>query len=163
MRLPVILLSEICAASAAAPLSVFAAGKEKSAVKVDQRTFDFCKAKGGSFVQINDCLPKVQVAFVAMDAIAKEFGPKAQPLLDKCLELNEKDAVGAATCSLEAIKNAVELKGKLPDGADLNDELFNAIADEAKFKSVKAAETKAQELFPEIRIWGGNFYQPYKL
>ncbi len=149
--------------SALAPMNAVAASKDKQATKVDQRTFDFCKAKDGGFVKINDCLPTAQVAFTTMDAIANAFGSKAQPLLDKCLELNEKDIVGAATCSMEAIRAAVELKNKLPEGAKLDDELFNTIADDSKLKIVTAAISNAQELFPEVRLWGGNFYKPYKL
>ncbi|MGV0820239.1 hypothetical protein [Martelella sp. AMO21009] len=128
--------------------------------RVDPRAFEMCAARDSSFVKINDCLPDMHVAVITLDAVGKVYGPDAEVLIKRCRELND-DEIGASTCALEAIDDAVELQSRLPEGAVLDDELFLLLADKAKLEQVEAAAKTARGAFPDKMFWGGSMYHPY--
>jgi hypothetical protein len=126
----------------------------------DPRAVAECTDRGGSFVQINECLPEAHVAYAIFDSVPRVYGDAAKPLLDRCRELNE-EIEAAAACVSSAIDQAVQLQTKLPEGTSIPDPLFSVLADPAKAEAVEAAENEAQKAFPDQMFWGGTMYQPY--
>lgn len=128
---------------------------------VDPRAIEACQASGGTFVQINDCLPDAHVAVIGMDAFGEIYPPEAETIKVRCSELNETIA-GAFLCVTSAIDAAVELSAKLPAGSSLGDPVFDAVKSADLKSALRDRTMKARELFPEKRIWGGGIYYPYK-
>lgn len=126
----------------------------------DPRALTECQQAGGTFVQINDCLPNAHVAFKTLDAFEAIYPSEAAPLMARCLELNER-TTSASTCITTAIQSAIQLGNALPDGASLDDPVFNSISDEALLSELTAAIAEARQMFPERRVWGGGTYRPY--
>ncbi len=149
-------------AAAGIMLSVNVAAAEEARPKIDPRAVAECNARGGGYVAIKDCLPDVHVGYAVVDAFHNAFGEAGYPVKDRCLELNDKMTDKSATCMREAVKDAVELKAQLPDGATIDDPMFAVMADPAKLAAVDAAESEARKAFPEKTFWGGGFYKPYK-
>lgn len=128
---------------------------------VDKRAVEACQALGGTFVQINDCLPDAHVAVVGLDAFDELYPPEAVTIKATCAELNE--AVAAAfLCLTSAIDAAVELAAKLPEGSSLGDPVFDAVKSADLKAALRERMLKARESFPEKRIWGGGIYKPYQ-
>ena len=128
---------------------------------VDPRAVEACQASGGTFVQINDCLPDAHVAVVGMDAFDDLYPPEAAAIKIRCSELNENVAA-AFLCLTSAIDAAVELSAKLPAGSSLGDPIFDSVKSTDLKDALRDRTMKARELFPEKRIWGGGIYYPYK-
>lgn len=130
--------------------------------QADPRALEACKAQSGNFVDIADCLPDAHVAVKTLDAFEKLYPPAAAALKDRCIELNKPNISGAATCVSEAIRSAIGLKASMPEGASLDDPIFDAVSDEKLQTSLLDAIAEAQGAFPEQRMWGGNMYMRYR-
>jgi hypothetical protein len=128
--------------------------------KVDPRAVTECTARGGSFVQIKQCLPEVHVGVKVIDAFAATFEGKGLELSERCVALNSGKSEDAATCVTEALRAARELKAQLPEGSTIPDPLFAVLADEKKIDAVFAAEKAAREMFGQ-RLWGGKMYRAF--
>ncbi len=138
-----------------------AAGAQETP-KVDPRAVDECNGRGGGYVEIKDCLPDVHVGYAIIDAFHNTFGTHGYPVKDRCLELNDNQSDKAGLCISEALRDAVELKAQLPEGATIDDPLFAVMADAAKLEIIDAAVIEARKAFPGKRFWGGGFYKPYR-
>lgn len=142
-------------------LSVFL-GSSVANAEADARAVEVCKAGGKAFTEVAACLPDTDVAYRTLDAFSAIYPREAQPLKDRCIELNSENIAGAATCVNQAIKAALDLKVALPKGQTLDDSIFVSISDPELKTKLDAEIKKAQKLYPEKRIWGGNTYRPYK-
>jgi hypothetical protein len=141
--------------------SVFMLNAAAASDKADPRAVVECSKGEVTFVQINECLPDGHVAFATTDAVAKAFGASGSELLSGCRKLNDGE-IGAAICARSAIQSAISLREKLPENSTINDPLFEALADVAKFGEVKKAEEAAKALFPDKMLWVGGLYHPYR-
>lgn len=148
----------ILASLALAPMSTAAAQGEKA----DPRAVEYCKAKSKTFVAVAACLPDAHVSIVTLDAFEKIYPAEAHPIKTKCLDLNKGDVVGGATCVTAAVEAAIGLKKTLPDGADLGDAVYTAVAKEDLGERLNQAEKSARSVFPDKMFWGGGRYIPYK-
>ncbi len=130
--------------------------------KADARAVDYCKSTSGTFVAIAKCLPDAHVALKTMDAFETIYPASAQPLRLKCIERNEGNVVGAATCLTEAINAAIGLKASLPKGSNLDDAIFESVSDTTLKTRLDDAEEQAKAVFPNVRVWGGTMYKAYQ-
>lgn len=130
--------------------------------KADPRAVDFCRSKASTFVAIAECLPNAHVAFKTLDAFESTYPQSAQPLRSTCAANNEGDVVGASICVVEAIDAAINLKKTLPDGTSLNDPIFDSVLDVTLQERLLEAQEAAKATFPDVRLWGGGLYHPYK-
>ncbi|QSZ57211.1 hypothetical protein [Rhizobium sp. ZX09] len=137
-------------------------GSSIAHAEADARAIESCKAGGKAFTEVAACLPDADVAYKTLDAFSAIYPQEAQPLKDKCIELNAENIVGAATCVNQALKTSLDLKASLPKGQTLDDNLFAAVSDPELKSKLDAEIKKAQKLYPEKRLWGGNTYRAYK-
>lgn len=128
---------------------------------VDPRAVQACQQEGGTFVQINECLPEAHVAVVALDAFDAIYPAEAAPVKAKCLELNDRMAA-AGTCIRNAIQSAIDLAKVLPTGTELDDPIFAAIASPDDQSALNERIDDAKRLFPDKMFWGGGMYHPYR-
>lgn len=130
-------------------------------VTADPRAMSSCQEAGGTFVQINSCLPDMHVAYVGLDAFQELYPPDAQPLRIRCAELN-KAATGAFICVENAIESAIDLAKVMPKGSSLGDPVFDALTDSNLLSALEERTDQARALFPDKMVWGGGTYFPYK-
>lgn len=132
------------------------------AAEADLRALESCKKTSKVFTEIAKCLPDADVAVAVLDEFDRVFDTAAIPLKTKCIELNEDDVSGASTCVLNAIKDAVSLKLAMPKGSDIGDPIFDAVSNEALLQKLRDTENAARKKYPEVRLWGGGMYMPYR-
>ncbi|TPL06689.1 hypothetical protein [Mesorhizobium sp. B2-4-11] len=145
-----------------AGLAVSCLASQAISAEADPRALESCKKTSADFTAIAKCLPNADVAVAIFDEFDRTYDPAATPLKNKCIQLNGDDISGAATCTLSAISDAISLKASLPKGATIDDPIFSAVADERKQGRLLAAEKSARAKYPDVSLWGGNFYKPYR-
>jgi len=146
--LPILLITATAAATA-------------QTATVDPRALEACQIESSNFVDIRSCLPDAHVAVKALDAFSTIYPSEAQQIRERCLELNDQVA-GAMTCTVQAVKSAVELAALLPEGSALNDAVFEGARDPDHLVKLEAVIDEARALFPEKRMWGGGIYRQYR-
>lgn len=139
-----------------------AAYSHPAAAETDPRAVEECKVTSATFVQISECVPIAHVAFRTMDAFQAIYPQEAQPLADRCRELNSDRIVGTEACVRTAIDAAVQLQASMPAGSAIEDPIFNAVRSDELRRKLSAEIQKARSDFPDIRLWGGGSYQPYR-
>lgn len=132
------------------------------AAEADPRAVEACQKTSKAFTEIAKCVPNADVAFAVIDEFDRAYELEATPLKAKCIELNGDDISGASICLLNAIKDAVSLKASLPAGMDLDDPVFNAVADETRRERLLAVQEAARGKYPDVIVWGGGIYMPYR-
>lgn len=132
------------------------------AQRADPRALEFCQATSSAFTQIADCLPEADVAVRALDAFPTIFPPEAEPLRERCEELNGNNIAGALVCVRRAAEQAVELRQSLPEDAELNDPVFDAVADAELVERFHVEISEARSRYPERRMWGATHYHSYR-
>ncbi|MEH3108889.1 MAG: hypothetical protein PGN22_02160 [Agrobacterium cavarae] len=130
--------------------------------QADSRAVDACKAGGKAFTEIAACLPEADVAFRTLDAFSAIYPKEAEPLKNKCLELNTGNIVGASTCVKEAIKASLALKDSLPAGQSIDDPIFLSVAVLDLSNKLEIEVKKARGRYPDKMLWGGSMYHAYK-
>lgn len=128
---------------------------------VDPRAVEACQQEGGTFVQINECLPNAHVAIVALDAFDEIYPAEAAPIKTKCHELNDRVA-GAFTCVRSAIQSAIDLAKLLPAGTTLDDPIFASVSSPDDLAALTSHIDEAKKVFPDKMYWGGEVYYPYR-
>ena len=137
-----------------------ALGQEDS-TKATVEAVEACKAISSTFTEVSECLPGMDVALASLAAFSEIYPAAAQPLKDRCLELNEHQ-IGADSCVRKAIESALSLSDAMPDGSALDDPLFESIKSKADFERLEAARSEAKAKFPPNSGSGFVMYQPYR-
>lgn len=130
--------------------------------RADPRALEACKKQSEAFTKIAQCLPEADVSFQTLDAFSKLYPPDAQPLKDRCIELNKDSIAGAAACLTSAINDAIKLNASLPENSDLDDPIFQAVRDPSLRDQLQAVIQDARNAYPHTPIWGVTVYYPYK-
>ena len=137
---------------------------QADAQTADPRALAACQANDASFVQVEKCLPSADVGIKMLDAIAQAntYGASGAELATRCIETNPNGPEQAWACARGAIDAALRLSKMLPDGAKLDDPLFEALIDPAISERLKAEESAYRQEYPNVSFWGMTMYYPLK-
>ena len=102
-------------------LGFLLAGPALAQGKADPRAVAECSERHESFTQVERCLPDVHLGYKVLDAIADTYGPVGEQRSARCLELNDNKTDRASVCARNAIKAAIRLAAKLPEGTSIDD------------------------------------------
>ncbi|WP_180901944.1 hypothetical protein [Martelella soudanensis] len=138
-----------------------AANSNAEPKKVSPSVVEQCQAISETFTELSDCLPQMDIYLSTLDAFSEIYPPEANLLLDECEELNT-DSIGTAACLLDAIEKAVSISQSLPEGTKIDDPIYVPVSDPARFEALQAAKDAAMAEHPDIRVWYGFSYFPYK-
>jgi hypothetical protein len=140
---------------AAGLVPAFAQGPE-----VDPRAFNACQEESENFTEIPECLRFAHVAVTSLDAFEEIYGPEAQPLKARCIEINPT-VQGAYSCVIDAAYSAVEVAQNMPAGTTIDDPIFEAVRDPEAYQRLRQVEADQKALWPNAG-WGGMPYFPYR-
>lgn len=145
-----------------AGLALVISGSSAAAQSADIRALEACQARSAAFTEIAECLPEADVAVRALDTFDEIYPAEAMPLKEVCLDRNGENIAGALACVRRAVEQAIELQRSLPEGANLNDPVFEAVSDQSLGNRLFEAISQARSRYPERRIWGASTYYPYR-
>lgn len=156
----------IIIAAIAASGAIGSATAQEASGKADPRAVDECMKDGAAFTTIAQCLPSAHAAFAMFDAFDEIYSAEAQPLKERCIELNDgvginDGIIGAPICIEKAIEDALSLVSSLPEGLTLPDPIFNAVSDRSQFDELIRRTDEAKAVFPNPPM-NAVMYMPYK-